>query len=71
MVDSLRTNFCPLYLKGRHDHESEDVEHDRFRIPSHMPRYLRIDLDIKGKLVHLEKLMNEYAEFDIVQLDRD
>jgi ribosome-associated translation inhibitor RaiA len=40
-------------------------------MPNSIPGYLRVDQDIKKALIHLENLMNEYADFDIVQLDRD
>ena len=36
-----------------------------------MPKYLRIDGDIKTGLLHLTELMKEYSNFDVLALERD
>jgi hypothetical protein len=42
---------------------ADDVEKNdvRFLMPEHMPRYLRIDKDIKANLVILSKLAKQYS----------
>ena len=40
-------------------------------MPAHMPKYLRIDLDIKEGLLRLTDLMKEYSNFDVLALERD
>ena len=36
-----------------------------------MPKYLRIDQDIKQGLLHLTELMKDYSNFDVLALERD
>ena len=40
-------------------------------MPGHMPKYLRIDQDIKQGLLHLTELMKDYSNFDVLALERD
>ena len=47
------------------------MEDERFHIPKHIPSYLRVDVDVKQGLINLQKLIKEYAQFDIVKLDRE
>ena len=53
------------------ENEASRLEDDRFHIPKQIPSYLRIDVDVKNGLINLQKLIKEYAQFDIVQLDRE
>lgn len=43
----------------------------RYLMPGHMPKYLRIDQDIKEGLYRLTELMKEYSNFDVLALERD
>ena len=43
----------------------------RYLMPGHMPKYLRIDEDIKNGLYKLTELMKEYSNFDVLALERD
>lgn len=36
-----------------------------------MPKYLRIDNDIKQQLINLQRLQREYSQFDAIKLERD
>jgi len=38
-------------------------------MPPHMPSYLRIDQDIQEGLIKVAKYANEYANFNIQQLE--
>ena len=40
-------------------------------MPEHMPKYLRIDKEIKQQLVNLQRMQREYSQFDVIKLDRD
>jgi len=40
-------------------------------MPNHMPKYLRIDTDIKEGMIRLSDLMKEYSNFDVLALERD
>ena len=62
--------------KNRGRHEGDDgVTKDnvdiRYLMPGHMPKYLRIDNDVKNGLYHLTELMKEYSNFDVLALERD
>ena len=59
---------------ARHDGEdgaTKDNVDIRYLMPGHMPKYLRIDNDIKNGLYHLTELMKEYSNFDVLALERD
>jgi len=43
----------------------------RYLMPSHMPRYLRIDKDVKQALIKLSTMIKEYSNFDVLALDRE
>ena len=40
-------------------------------IPSNIPAYLRIDVDIKDGLLKLHDLMRDYSNFDVLALERE
>jgi len=50
---------------------AKEVPDIRYLMPSHMPQYLRIDLDVKEGLLRLTDLMKEYSNFDVLALERD
>ena len=59
--------------RGRYDDDgvTKDNVDIRYLMPGHMPKYLRIDNDIKNGLYHLTELMKEYSNFDVLALERD
>lgn len=51
--------------------ENVDQNDVRFLMPEHMPKYLRIDKDIKEGLIALARLVKKYSQFDVIGLDRE
>ena len=47
------------------------IQDVRYIMPGHMPKYLRIDHDIKEGLLRLTDLMKKYSNFDVLALERD